>query len=95
MSSESAELFRLLDTLIDCWCERRALVPLRELLGACPPIPVHTDQWGELYTADRNLRGLHLVLPREDSATVSAANAAIYQRLKHTAAGRGILDAAG
>ncbi|MGH7970754.1 MAG: hypothetical protein ACREIC_18675 [Limisphaerales bacterium] len=40
-----------LDTLIDRWCERRAIRPLQLLLRAYPGPLVHTDQMFELLEA--------------------------------------------
>ena len=95
VSSDPTRLFTLLDGLIDRWCERRALGPLRALLPVYPPAPVHTDQWAHLYAAVHALRRSLDPLPAEEGAAVAEAHAALYQLLKQTAAGRGILDTAG
>jgi hypothetical protein len=44
-------LGRLLDKLIDGWCERRSLAPLRLLLRAWPLCSGLTDDWGDLLVA--------------------------------------------
>jgi hypothetical protein len=94
--ADAARLFELLDRLIDRWCERRALGPLRVMLAGYPPAPVHTDQWAALYASIRNLRGLAPdALPPEERAAVSEAHALIYQLLKASPAGAGIVEAAG
>ena len=95
MSPDPTRLFALLDGLIDRWCERRALGPLAALLAVYPPAPVHTDQWATLYAAVQALRRSLAPLPAEESAAVTEAHAALYQLLKQTAAGRGIIETAG
>jgi hypothetical protein len=47
-----------LDSLIDRWCERRAIRPLRCLLRAYPAPLVHTDQKHQLLEALRDVKGL-------------------------------------
>ena len=47
-----------LDWLIDQWCERRALKPLRYLLPANHNALVHTDQFGALLDSLRDVKGL-------------------------------------
>ena len=47
-----------LDTLIDGWCERRAIRPLQRLLPAYPAPLAHTDQKHQLLEALRDLKGL-------------------------------------
>jgi hypothetical protein len=51
-------LGRLLDKLIDGWCERRCLAPLRLLLPAWPLRNSLTDDWGDLLVA---LKGIELL----------------------------------
>jgi hypothetical protein len=46
-----------LDTLIDRWCERRAIRPLQRLLPAYPAPLVHTDQQHQLLEALRDVKG--------------------------------------
>jgi hypothetical protein len=45
------EPFKILDGLINSGCERRALRPLRHLLGAYPEVLAHTDLQFELLEA--------------------------------------------
>ena len=52
------DLFKTLDTLIDGWCERRALRPLHFLLRAYPAGVAHTDQKFELLDALKDVKGL-------------------------------------
>jgi len=54
----NSELFALLDNLVDRWCERRALPPLRILLRAYPMVSPLSDSWHELRRALRDLRCL-------------------------------------
>jgi hypothetical protein len=56
--NSNEELFALLDGLVDGWCERRALRPLRILLPAYPMVSTLTDSWHELRGALRGLRAL-------------------------------------
>ncbi len=56
--TSTSELFALLDGLVDGWCERRALRPLRILLPAYPMVSTLSDSWHELRGALRNLRML-------------------------------------
>jgi len=49
---------QILDTLIDGWCERRAIRPLQRLLPAYPATLAHTDQKHELREALRDVKGL-------------------------------------
>jgi hypothetical protein len=51
-------LCQKLDCLVDQWCERRALKPLRFLLAAYPAVLVHTDQFGDLLEKLRDVKGL-------------------------------------
>jgi hypothetical protein len=52
------DITKTLDTLIDGWCERRAIQPLRYLLRAYPGPLAHTDQQYELLNALKNVKGL-------------------------------------
>ena len=51
-------LTQTLDTLIDRWCERRAIKPLKLLLRAYPGPLAHTDQKFEVLEAMRDVKGL-------------------------------------
>jgi hypothetical protein len=96
MTSGNARLFGLLDGLIDRWCERRALKPLRLVLAGYPPAPALTDEWADLYAAIRNLKGLPAdALTPEERAGVAEAHALIHHILKATRAGADIIRAAG
>jgi hypothetical protein len=46
-----------LDWLIDHWCERRAIQPLKYILRAYPSVLAHTDQLGHLLEALRDAKG--------------------------------------
>jgi hypothetical protein len=56
--NSNSELFALLDRLIDGWCEKRALRPLRILLRVYPMASPLSDSWHELRGALRDLRCL-------------------------------------
>ena len=47
-----------LEALVNGWCDRRALSPLRSILAGYPRVSGLTDEWFELYAALRNVRGL-------------------------------------
>ena len=47
-----------LDWLIDQWCERRAIRPLKYLLRVYPSVLAHTDQLGDLLEALRDVKDL-------------------------------------
>jgi hypothetical protein len=51
-------LTQKLDWLIDQWCERRELRPLQFLLRAYPGALAHTDQFGEVLDALKDVKGL-------------------------------------
>jgi hypothetical protein len=94
--ADTARLFGILDDLIDRWCERRALQPLALILAGYPPAPELTDGWATLYATVRNLKGLAPdALSDEERTAVSEAHALIYQELKESPAGLGIITAAG
>ena len=50
------ELFQILQTLVDAWCERQALQPLRCILRGYPLVNPLTDGWADLITALRDVR---------------------------------------
>ena len=56
--SIECEPFKILDGLINSWCERRALRPLRYLLGAYPEVLAHTDLQFELLEALKKVKAL-------------------------------------
>jgi len=51
----SADLNAAIDALVDGWCERRCLRALGWILRAWPTTLAHTDDWGDLRTALRNV----------------------------------------
>jgi hypothetical protein len=55
---EQSRLVDLLDALVEQWCARRALAPLRCLLPAWPGPLAHSDQWRDLWRALQDVRGL-------------------------------------
>ena len=79
-----ANLFTVIDGLIDRWCERRALRPLRILLPAYQ-LNGLTDGWVELYDALRDVRSacrdeLPEVEMREINQAVMAVQKILYNR---------------
>lgn len=57
--TDTTDLFNDIDTLIDEWCERRALNPLRSLLPAYPILMGTSDEWHNLYNALRYISASH------------------------------------
>jgi hypothetical protein len=53
-----SEFCGAVDTLIDAWCERRALLPLRILLPAWPPVSGLIDDWQRLTETLRHVRAM-------------------------------------
>jgi hypothetical protein len=49
--SNNIEFFAALKSLIDSWCDRRALKPLSRLLGPYLAFNGLTDSWGEILSA--------------------------------------------
>jgi len=54
---EPVDFASAMDKLIDGWCERRKLAPLRLILRAYPLAMGLTDDWTELQSALRQIRG--------------------------------------
>jgi hypothetical protein len=80
---EKPRLIVLLDTLVDRWCSRRALGPLRCLLPAWPAPLIHSDQWHELWRALQDIRGLGPeALTPEESALHAEAVRLVNQSLR-------------
>ena len=65
-----------LDWLIDQWCERRELRPLQFLFRAYPGVLAHTDQFGDLLEALRDVKGLcrDKLKPEELTLVISLIN---------------------
>lgn len=47
-----------IDHLVDSWCARRALKPLRFILRSYPLHSGLTDEWGELLSSLKDIKGL-------------------------------------
>lgn len=78
-----SEVFAALDSLVDGWCERRALRPLRLLLPAYPMASTLTDAWMDLHSALRDVRAFARDdLGAEEPATVEDAIFAVGQALR-------------
>lgn len=72
-----------LDWLIDQWCERRALRPLGFLLRAYPAVLAHTDQFGDLLNALRDVKKFcHNDLTPDELAHVNSAINEVEDRVK-------------
>jgi hypothetical protein len=77
------DLFATLDALIDGWCERRALRPLRYLLPAYPGVLAHTDQQFQLLDALKDVKGLcGDDLTPEERRLVTQAHDFVEERLR-------------
>jgi len=65
-----------LDWLVNGWCERKALKPLRFLLPSYPSVLVHTDQFAALLNSLRDIKGLcgSELKPEELTLVISAIN---------------------
>ena len=53
---DQEELFRTVRTLVEHWCDRRALRALRCILRGYPLVNPLTDGWAELMTALQDVR---------------------------------------
>lgn len=85
MSSSNVALFATLDSLVNCWCERRALGPLRLVLQAYPLASSLSDEWHELYKALRLIRSQYdKQLPEEEANLLGEAIVSLGQRLYPT-----------
>jgi hypothetical protein len=65
-----------LDWLIDQWCERRELRPMQYLFRAYPGVLCHTDQFGQLLDALKDVKGLcrDKLKPEELTMVISLIN---------------------
>jgi len=74
--TESSDLFRMIDQLVDRWCERRALGPLRHILPVYPLINALSDGWFELYRGLKNVKVFckKELLPEEEEILRAAMN---------------------
>jgi len=67
-------LFERLDHLVDGWCGRRALGPLRCILQGYPLLSGLSDEWHQLRAALRDVRALGRdVLTPEERESVDQA----------------------
>lgn len=58
MRNDTKLLLSSVDRLIDGWCERRALKPLRYILRSWPLCSGLTDEWGALLESLKDINGL-------------------------------------
>jgi hypothetical protein len=79
---DSQTFFETLDSLVDAWCERRALAPLRILLPAYPLTNRLTDGWELLLQALYDVRAFCLQsLPEDEMLQIEACIVAAEQAL--------------
>ena len=83
--NETNIVFRKIDKLIDDWCERRALKPLRFILRSYPLCSGLTDEWGALLESLKDIKGLcgSELTSEEKKVLVEVINAvddAVYRR---------------
>lgn len=83
--NESSAVFPKIDKLIDGWCERRALKPLRFVLRSYPLCSGLTDEWGALLESLKDIKGLcgSELTSAEKKTLVEVINAvddAVYRR---------------
>ena len=50
------QVLREIEHLVECWCDRRALRPLRYILNAYPLSSGLTDEWGQLLDALKSIK---------------------------------------
>ena len=53
-----ADALPYIERLIDAWCERRAIGPLRWILSGAYPGLYHTDRWLTVLDALKTIKGL-------------------------------------
>lgn len=79
------EIASKIDKLVDGWCERRALKPLRFILRSYPMVSGMTDEWGALLDSLKDIKGLcgSELTPAEKKVLVEVINViedAVYRR---------------
>jgi hypothetical protein len=79
------DIFSKIDKLIDGWCERRALKPLRFSLRSYPLCSGLTDEWGALLDSLKDIKGLcESELPTEEKMVLvelmNAVEDIVYRR---------------
>ena len=78
------EVIEVVGTLVDRWCDRHALAPLRHIVRAYPLISGLTDEWAELLVALENIRAFcrDELPPREEDEVercISAIQRLVYR----------------
>ena len=69
-----ADALLYIERMIDSWCERRAIDPLRWILSSTYPGLYHTDQWLTVLDALKTIKGLcHEQLTQEEMAWLRQA----------------------
>ena len=56
MLETNEELFKVIRSLVEAWCDRRCLSALRRILAAYPLSTLSTDSWCELGIALQDVR---------------------------------------
>lgn len=81
--TQAMDVSQEISTLIDGWCERRALHPLRIILTYWPPPNGFTDEWHAVWAALRHLRAMcrEELLRHNEVERVDALLAEISRRL--------------
>lgn len=82
--SLAQEVSQILDPLIEAWCERRALQPLRFILVAYPMPQWLTDDCFNLLDALQDTKGLcYNALPPEERAQITKAMILLQEALEN------------
>lgn len=84
MAEEAANIFISLNEMIDDWCERRALHPLRLILPAYPLHNMLTDGWAQPYDVLLDVRAFCTdVLTEEELRQINKIVVAIQSMLEN------------
>jgi hypothetical protein len=75
-------IIKVIDGLVDGWCERRSLKPLRLILSSYPLTTGLTDEWGSLLDALKDIKGLYgQELSAQDNKALTEVISAISRTL--------------
>lgn len=80
MHAAPAELQSKIDFLVDAWCARKELIPLRRLLNGAAGINGLTDGWAELLAELRAIRA-------QDAARLRAREMDVVVEVQHLVGG--------
>ena len=74
VSPEATDAFGTIQQLVERWCDRRALKPLRQLLPVYPLHTPHTDEWFDLYRGLKDVQVLSKAeLPQDEQEMLRTA----------------------